>query len=498
MPTLSSNGASPSEIPDLIEDWAAGPLSLEQYSAYSMEGYRIHPVSFLLRPNMGISGALYVPENANGVGVLVAHGHFGEGKSGAEAQAIAHRLAASGVLVLAVDTPGVEERSTPKHWIHEAEGAHNRGWLLAGGSNAMSLQISFLRRGMDVLESQGVSRIGVTGASGGAVQAFYLSLVDERVQALVMASSPRIPREARASGCPCDQIPGRPGPEPGVLANLKVPSLWLSEVPQERPEGLPQHVHFEVIEGPHGYARDMQKRALAFFSESLDFRLEDWKDGDLDLVDLRTPGTLGTSNGIVDLPLTVTQFWEPKPWSNVAYEYDGCSGSGDVVALVGGSNADREILLEEGFRVCQIELPVDELGAVEAIGRGQVYADRQAGGLARAVQKSGAVAIWSVRGWSLPASTVGVPYVIREPLRFMADVKPDQDPVWIHVPGAWWGVLERVNEQAVMAGPDPSALANALSFAIRGQALPISVESATGGPGENRDGRETVQATGDQ
>ena len=221
----SSNGASPSELPELLQDWAYGPLSVEEYSAYPMDGYRIHPVSFLLRPGMGISGALYVPERSNGSGVLVAHGHFGEGKSGAEAQEIAHRLAASGVLVLAVDTPGVEERSTAKHWIHEAEGAHNRGWLLAGGSHAMALQISFLRRGIDVLESRGV-HASMTGASGGAVQAFYLSLVDNRIQSLVMASA-RIPREARAVAVPVTKS-GSTGSGTGYFGQSKR-SIWLSK-----------------------------------------------------------------------------------------------------------------------------------------------------------------------------------------------------------------------------------------------------------------------------
>ena len=182
----------------------------------------------------------------------------------------------------------------------------------------------------------------------------------------------------------------------------------------------------------------------------------------------------------------------------MAYEYDGCKGSGHVIALVGGSDLDREILSEEGFRVCRIALPVDELGAVEAIGRGQVYADRQAGGLLRAVEKSGAVAVWSVRGWALPASAAGVPYVVREPLNFIQDVDPVQDPIWIHVPGAWWGVFERVNAQAVLAHSDPVKLAKALAEILNRDSLAGSAERAAGGASENGDGREAVQAAGDQ
>ena len=133
-------GATPSEIPGLVIDLAEGPLSTERYASFPMDGFEIHPVSFLLRPGFGLSGALYIPDQPTDLGVLVAHGHFGEGKTGSEAQEIAHRLASSGVRVLAVDTPGVEERAREGTWIHDEDGAHNRAWLIAAGTHAMALQ----------------------------------------------------------------------------------------------------------------------------------------------------------------------------------------------------------------------------------------------------------------------------------------------------------------------------------------------------------------------
>ena len=61
----------------------------------------VQTVSFSLRPGFEVRGALWTPNTPSEVGVIVAHGHYGQGKSGAEAQEIAHRLAAQGAWVLA-------------------------------------------------------------------------------------------------------------------------------------------------------------------------------------------------------------------------------------------------------------------------------------------------------------------------------------------------------------------------------------------------------------
>ena len=104
----------------------------------------VQTVSFSLRPGFEVRGALWTPTMPSDVGVIVAHGHYGQGKSGAEAQEIAHRLAARGAWVLAVDTPGVEEWDIDDRQIHFDDGAHNRGILYARGTSAMALQVDIL------------------------------------------------------------------------------------------------------------------------------------------------------------------------------------------------------------------------------------------------------------------------------------------------------------------------------------------------------------------
>jgi len=69
------------------------------------------------------------PRRATDAGVVVAHGHFGEGKGDPTAQDIAWRLARRGARVVVVDTPGVEEWDVPSRQIHGDGGAHpGVGW----------------------------------------------------------------------------------------------------------------------------------------------------------------------------------------------------------------------------------------------------------------------------------------------------------------------------------------------------------------------------------
>ena len=165
--------------------------------------------------------------------------------------------------------------------------------------------------------AQGATRIGATGASGGAVQAFYLGWVDERVSTAVMASPPPLPREAAASGCACDHIPGWPGPDPHVLAQWTAPTLWLADVEKPRPEGLSEDAVFEVLAGPHSYTVEMQV--------ALDFR--------------EPPGTSGRGVGRVGPQFRA--LGARRPGRSGRYRStSGCRGDSMVTRSEGGSAPD--------------------------------------------------------------------------------------------------------------------------------------------------------------
>ena len=104
--------------------------------------------------------------------------------------------------------------------------------------------------------------IGVGGASGGAVQAFYLTQVDTRPEALVMASFVPMPREEKSGGCACDWVPG--GWKEDLVSKLDIPSLWMSEGAEPKPDGLGPKGSFVTHSGPHGFERPMIDEAVTW------------------------------------------------------------------------------------------------------------------------------------------------------------------------------------------------------------------------------------------
>jgi len=430
-------------------------------------GVTITPLRFELTPGFPIAAALLEPgpggPPVGEVGVVVAHGHFGQGKSSPEAQEIAWRLARRGARALIVEPPGVEEQELPGRLLHFDEGAHGRGFLLAGGTSALALQVTALARGLDLLEALGARRFGATGASGGAITAFYLGLTDPRVAALALASTPPLPKEARAGGCACDQLPGWPGPRADVVASLRAPSLWLSDHPdQPPPAGLPPGARYVPTAGPHGYTPEMQGHALAFFADRLGLPAEVPDD-----VPLRLDLSTGAFDGLptlFDLHLDPTVRWIPKARGDGPAELD-CAGAGPAVLVAGGGPEDLEAVAAAGLRACAARVPDDQGALHEAQVTGAVAAEAVAGALALAARRAGAQGVYAVRAWAVPSAALGLPWVVRDPVRDPRRLGAD-DPAWVHVPGAWWGAMDGLLQGARAEGESPAELAAALRSAL--------------------------------
>lgn len=280
---LACGGSSPAESPQAAtapatRDLSAAlgmerlhrvPLQVQEGEPLSYPTYTVRPVSLEVFKDFRISGALWLPSTPGPhPGLLVAHGHFGEGKSSGESQAPAHAMAARGWAVLALDTPGVEESNVPSRQIHHEAGAANRALLESAGTSAMAVQLHILQAGLDFLEGRSdVGRIAVTGASGGAVQSLYLLKTDPRPVAAVLASPVPMPRKEGTGGCACDAIPGWTGPDATFLADLSRPTLWLSEQNQPAPLGFPPTATWEIDEGPHGYSAPMIQSAASWLDQ---------------------------------------------------------------------------------------------------------------------------------------------------------------------------------------------------------------------------------------
>lgn len=426
-----------------MDGWVRASVDPVEGEVVGYIGYSVRPVSLQVFEGYRVSAALWLPAGEVHGGVLMAHGHFGQGKSSGEAQGPAHLFARNGYAVLAVDTPGVEEGARPDRAIHFDEGAANRALLWSHDSSAMAVQLHGLQAGLDYLQGYSEELV-VAGSSGGAVQALYLLFVDPRPKAAVLASMVPVPREARASGCACDVLPGWEGPDPSLVAAIPKPVLWMTEVAGSgAPTGLPRTGSYEVHPGGHGFEADMQRSALAFLHEHL--------GGNQHFVEVaHTPeaalaskgvGTVGLAELAAGLPGTRQVTAGTAPGLTLA-----CTGEGPRVLTLGADEGDKAALV--GFEQCAVDLQADPLGPTVGLVLNTSYAM----GMAEAVATAGGP-IYAVGPWAVVAALSGQVYVARDPMG-----APDHSaPAWAVHPG-----LDPTYPTALAVGSDPAVLALAL------------------------------------
>lgn len=147
------------------------------------EGYFIDRVLVETLPGFFVGGNLYRPERPGPhPAVLLAHGHFDDGRlensNEVSDPKLAANLALRGYVVFSYDMPGYNDTA---HIPHEWGGAREQLWNFT----PLGLQLFNSIRALDWLSSLELvdaSRIAMTGASGGGTQTFLLAAVDERIQ----------------------------------------------------------------------------------------------------------------------------------------------------------------------------------------------------------------------------------------------------------------------------------------------------------------------------
>lgn len=197
-----------------------------------------------------------------------------------------------GYLAIAVDSPG---------WSFEgdslierrAEGNHNDWTLVQGGTNTTGYYVWDCIRALDYMATRNdtdMTKIGITGASGGGLATLYTFAADDRYTAAVPVVYMASMELAPDNGCLCNHVPGtcqigdrsdvlaiqapKPvfimgaqndgefPPDATLLTVLKATHTW-------KLFGKPGAVEGRIFAGPHDYNQLMREQMIGFFNKAL-------------------------------------------------------------------------------------------------------------------------------------------------------------------------------------------------------------------------------------
>lgn len=159
--------------------------SLREYKDYTVQNLYFQSI-----PGIYITGNLYAPLKSDRPRpvMLIPHGHFKLGRFEPDFQHLAATLARMGVVAMTYDMIGYNDNRHDKHEIK-----HSGTFQLWNSIRVLDFLLS--------LPNVNSNYVGITGASGGATQAFLLTAVDSRIRLsipAVMVSS------SFYGGCVCE------------------------------------------------------------------------------------------------------------------------------------------------------------------------------------------------------------------------------------------------------------------------------------------------------
>ena len=356
------------------------PLNARITGVIRGEGYRIEKIVFESRPGFPVTAHLYLPDPIpeGKLPVIVdPHGHWWFKKAQPEVQTRALFQVSRGYLALVVDSPGHSFEGDSLIERRYA-GTHLDLRLTLGSFNATGIYVWDLMRALDYLETRpevDMTRVGLTGTSGGGLATFAAFPADDRFTCAVPVCYAVSFESNLYYGCNCNHIPGslRVGDRPHVLA-LRAPAPVFVigaiddvEFPPEGTKitgeklkaiyglyGKDEDAWWKTFPGGHGYDKPMREAMMGFF----DLHLKGIGDG-APVAESEYPVRPQDSRELLCMPEEPEGFMSMRAIAEAKVK--NASGEGDFSDLVDLNGGLPEAGVDLEFTVLQAR-PGDPLG----------------------------------------------------------------------------------------------------------------------------------------
>ena len=261
------------------------PLHPQITGRIERHGYSIEKVALETMPGYYLCGNLYRPLGPKGQvpAILTPHGHWPYGRlensESYSGPALGVNLARQGYVAFAYDMVGYNDTLQTEHRFTSPT---YQLWSFT----PLGLQLWNSIRALDFVESLpevARDKIAITGASGGATQAFLLAAVDTRIRA---AAPVNMVSFIMQGGCQCENAPGlRIGTSNVEIAAMLAPKPmllvsatgdWTRNMPREEYPAVrsiyelfeqPDNVSMVQFHAQHNYNRQSREAVYGFFAK---------------------------------------------------------------------------------------------------------------------------------------------------------------------------------------------------------------------------------------